>query len=63
MSIGLTPTDSSLLARRQLTTSIHCPCYCTVHVYVVIHIDVIYRLFVCIAVGESVIKRGGIGSH
>jgi len=32
-------TYSSFLASSQFTTSIHCPCYCTVHVYVVIHID------------------------
>jgi len=28
---------STFLASRQLTTSIHWPCYCTVHVFVVIH--------------------------
>jgi hypothetical protein len=61
-------TDSSFLASSQLSTSIHCPYYFTVHVYVVIHIDAnlctfFYHLFVCIAVGESVIKRGGLGSH
>jgi hypothetical protein len=39
MSKGFSPTDSSFLARGQLTTSIHLPCYCRVHIYVVIHFD------------------------
>jgi hypothetical protein len=29
--------DSNFLYRSRSTTSIHWPCYCTVHVYVVIH--------------------------
>ena len=36
-SNGLLPTDSTFLASSQLTMSIHWPCYCTVHDYVVIH--------------------------
>ena len=39
MCNGLSPTDSSFLASSQLTTSFHWPYYCTIHVYVVIHID------------------------
>jgi hypothetical protein len=35
-SKGHWPTFSTFLASRQLTMSIHWPCYCTVHVYVVI---------------------------
>jgi len=35
-SNGLYPTCSTFLASSQLATSIHWPCYCTVHVYVVI---------------------------
>jgi hypothetical protein len=31
------PTYSTFLANSQLTTNIYWPCYCTVHVYVVIH--------------------------
>jgi len=34
---ALKPTDSTFQTNSQLTTSIHLPCYCTVHVYVVIH--------------------------
>ena len=38
-SISLSPTYSTflLLASSQLTMSIHWPCNCTVHVYIVIH--------------------------
>jgi len=56
---------------------IHLPCYCTVHVYVVIHFcdsmwsfewklicaGFISVVYICIAVGDPVIKRGGLGSH
>ena len=31
------PTYSTFLANSRLTTNIYWPCYCTVHVYVVIH--------------------------
>ena len=51
MSKGFSPTDSSFLARGQLTTSIHLPCYCRVHIYVVIHFDgnlfIIVLSFIC----------------
>ena len=60
------------------TLSIHCPYYCTVHAYVVIHFcdsmwssssgsesvqDVLSFVYICIAVGDPVIKKGGLGSH
>ena len=34
---NITTPDSTFLASSQLITIIHWPCYCTVHVYVVIH--------------------------
>jgi hypothetical protein len=67
------PTDSTFLASSQLTTSIHWPCYCTIHVYVVIHIcDMLsfwvetnlfrfcFKLcvYICIVVEDLIIKEG-----
>ena len=37
-SNGLKPTASTLVASSQLAISNHWPCYCTLHVYVVIHV-------------------------
>jgi hypothetical protein len=63
-------TYYTFLASSQLTTSIHWSCYCTAHVYVVIHfcdsmvflsgtesVHVSFFLL-CIAVGNPVIKKG-----
>jgi hypothetical protein len=36
-SNGLEPADSTFIASSQLTTSIHLPFYCTVHVFATIH--------------------------
>ena len=58
--IGLYPMGYTFLVSSELTTNIHCSCYYTVHVYVVIHFCesmcllewsesfiVFYRLFRC----------------
>ena len=39
------PTYSTFQASRQLTMSINWPCYCTVHVYVVINIVILCQFF------------------
>ena len=66
-------TYYTFLASSQLTTSIHWPCYCTAHVYVVIHFcdSMVFLsgtesvhvsfLLLCIAVGNPVIKKGVVG--
>ena len=75
-SCGFQQTDSSFLARSQLSTIIHLPCHCTVHVCIVIHCcgsmwsfawkqfcaDFLLFTFICIAVGPPFIKRGVLGS-
>jgi hypothetical protein len=56
--------------------NIHWPSYCNVHVYIVINFcdsmcslvwkpicGGFYRLFLCIVVGDPVIKMEGLGSH
>jgi len=45
---------SSFLASIQLTTNIHWPGYCTVHVYVVIHLcdNMWKRIFVCLFISN-----------
>jgi hypothetical protein len=76
---GLLPTYYSFLACSQLTTSIHLHCYCTVHTDVVIHFFdsmwsfewkricvgffIVSLKCIYIAVGDPVIKSGGLGSH
>ena len=55
-----------------LTTSMYWPCYCTVHVSIVIHMcdsmwsfwleaSFLAFLYICIVVGDPVIKRGSTG--
>jgi len=76
-SNGSYPTYYIFLANIQLATSIHLPCYCTVHIYVVIHlcdsmrsfwVEVSLCMFLsfvydCIAVGDLIIKKGWWWSH
>ena len=45
MSNCLLPTDSTFPASSQLTTTIHWPCYCNVHVYVVIYFAIVCGTF------------------
>jgi len=62
-----------ILHYSQLTKNIHCPCYCTVHLYVVIHycdsmwsflVEAnLYIFFYRIAVEDQIIKREGLWSH
>ena len=75
-SCGFQQTDSSFLARSQLSTIFHLPCHCTVHVCIAIHCcgsmwsfawkqfcaDFLLFTFICIAVGAPFIKRGVLGS-
>ena len=75
-SCGFQQTDSSLLARSQLSTIIHYSCHCTVHVCIAAHCcgsmwsfalkqlraDILLFTFIYIAVGAPFIKMGELGS-
>jgi hypothetical protein len=69
---------ATLLVSSQFTTSIHWPYNCTIRVFVVNHFcDGVWSLlveanlcrvslsigYICISVGDPVIKMGGLGSH
>jgi hypothetical protein len=57
-SCGFQQTNSSFLARSQLSTNIYLPCHCTAHVCIVVHCC----CSIYIAVGAPFIKRGLLGS-
>jgi hypothetical protein len=70
-SCGFQQTNSSFLARSQLSTNIYLPCHCTAHVCIVVHCCGSMWSFawkrllfscICIAVGAPFIKRGLLGS-